>query len=174
MKHAACILALLAAGCAGTRAPSEAKLVAPGEGRHLRVLGEDIWVKVEPRQTAGAYAVIEERAPAGGGPPPHVHANEDEVFYVLEGDVEFLVGSDKVSGKTGTVGFLPRGIPHTFRNVGPDPCRVLVFISPANFIRFFEEVDAMSHSGPPDKDHVLKLAERYDLEILPPPTAGSK
>jgi mannose-6-phosphate isomerase-like protein (cupin superfamily) len=148
-------------------------ILGPGEGKRLDVLGESITVKVDPSDTGGAYAIVEEVSGPGGGPPPHVHAHEDEVFYVLEGNVEFLVGDRTVPGKPGSTGVLPRGVPHTFRNVGPSPSKVLVVISPGGFTRFFEEIDGKARSGPLSKEEATKIAERYGLTILPPP-GGSK
>jgi len=149
----------------------EARLVPPGEGRKLDVLGESITVKVGPGQTGGDYAVIEEQTPPGGGPPPHIHDREDEVFYVLAGEVEFMVGGKTIAGKPGSLGFIPRGTAHTFKNVGAAPCKVLVFISPGGFVGFFEEIDARSKAGNLPKEEVVKIAQRYGMTVLPPPSA---
>ena len=110
--------------------------------------------------------MIEEVSPVGGGPPLHVHRHEDEVFYVLEGEVEFQLGDQRFRAKAGSTAFLPRDIPHTFRNVGRIPSKVLVVIIPARFVGFFDEVHALTKPTP---EQVMELGKTYGLTFLPPP-----
>jgi mannose-6-phosphate isomerase-like protein (cupin superfamily) len=151
---------------------SDAKVVLAEEGRKLNVVGDTITIKLRGADTGGAYAVIEELTPPQGGPPLHVHRREDETFFVLEGEFEFSIGGRGVRAGPGTTLFGPRGIPHTFKNVGAQNARMLVTISPPGFERFFEEVDLLSQQGPPAPERLLPLARKYELEILPPPVAG--
>ena len=67
-------------------------LRAPDEGRMLWVVGELLPLKLVGSDTDGAFALLEEVTPPQGGPPPHMHTREDETFYVLEGELEFVVG----------------------------------------------------------------------------------
>lgn len=165
MRHAALAVSLLApVGLAFAQTP--ANIVGPGEGTALQVLGESITVKVSGQQTDGGYAVIEEVSPANGGPPPHIHSHEDETFYVLEGEVEFRVGDETFTAQAGSTAFLPRNVLHTFRNVGDTPSKVMVVVSPAKFVGFFEEIDALKEQTP---ENALPIAEKYGLTIPPPP-----
>ena len=67
--------------------------IPPGEGaRSLRVMGVLVTCKLPSQMTGGAYALFEETTQPGDGPPPHIHHREDESFYVLEGEYEFLSG----------------------------------------------------------------------------------
>jgi len=141
-------------------------IIGPGEQRVLQVLGEAIAVKIGGEQTDGRYAVIEEVSPVGGGPPLHVHRHEDEVFYVLEGEVEFQLGDQRFRAKAGSTAYLPRDIPHTFRNVGRIPSKVLVVIIPARLVGFFDEVHALTKPTP---EQAMELGKKYDLTFLPPP-----
>ena len=136
--------------------------------RDLAVVGDTVRILLAGADTGGGFALIEETSPPGGGPPPHVHHNEDEVFYVVEGTVEFLLGNRWVRAGAGTGFFGPRGVPHTFRNAGSGPSRVLATISPAGFERFFEEVDRLAASGPPTPEALIELGKRYALDFLPP------
>ena len=135
-------------------------ITGPGEGRALQVLGSTITVKLAGEQTEGKYAVIEEASPVDGGPPLHVHHQEDELFYVQEGEVEFQLGEQRFRAKAGSVAFLPRNIAHTFHNVGTTPSKVLVVISPARFVGFFEEIHAL---GQPTPDQFKELEKKYDV-----------
>ncbi len=141
-------------------------IVGPAEGRVLQVLGETIVVKIGGEQTGGRYAVIEQVSPVDGGPPAHTHRHEDEIFYVLGGEVEFQLGERRFGAKAGSTAFLPKDIPHTFRNVGATPSKVLVVIMPARFIEFFEEIDALAKQTP---EQAVELGKKYGLTFLPPP-----
>ncbi|MGH7428526.1 MAG: cupin domain-containing protein [Candidatus Methylomirabilaceae bacterium] len=141
-------------------------IIGPGEQRVLQVFGEVITLKFGGAQTDGKYAVIEEVSRVGGGPPLHVHRHEDEIVYVLDGDVEFQLGDQRVRAKAGSTAFLPRDIPHTFRNVGATPSKVLMVIVPARLVGFFEEVDALTRPTP---EQAMELGKKYGLTFLPPP-----
>ena len=127
--------------------------------------------KVKAKDTLGAYSLTESIVQPSTGPVPHRHSREDESFYVLEGELEFRMGERgerRIVAAPGTFVFAPRGIPHTFRNVGTTPARVLVIISPAGLEKFFEERTALQKEIPttdpsyPDRDRLL--SERYGLE----------
>jgi quercetin dioxygenase-like cupin family protein len=135
----------------------------PGSGRTVGVLGDRSTFKVLSSQTGGAYAVLEQQIPPGGGPPLHVHRHETEIFYILEGTFELTVGGEKVAAPSGTTAVCPRNIPHTFRNVGPSPGKLLLTVIPGRFADYFLEVD-----GLPDHNRgaIRALAAKYDVEIL--------
>jgi quercetin dioxygenase-like cupin family protein len=145
-------------------------IAGPGEGRVLQVLGQTITVKLGGEQTEGRYAVIEEVSPVGSGPPLHVHRREDEIFYVQEGEVEFQLGEQRFRARAGSVAFLPKDIPHTFRNVGATASKVVVVILPARFVGFFEEIHALAKPTP---EQVEALEEKYEvIHFLSPPTGN--
>jgi quercetin dioxygenase-like cupin family protein/tetratricopeptide (TPR) repeat protein len=141
-------------------------IIGLGEQRVLRVLGESITVKIGGEQTGGRYAVVENVSPVGGGPPLHIHRDEDELLYVVGGEMELQLGDQRVRAKAGSTAFLPRDVPHTFRNVGTSPSKVLVVITPARFVGFFEEVDALAKPTP---EQAMELGKKYGLTFLPPP-----
>lgn len=135
----------------------------PGGGRAVGVLTGRSYYKVESGQTQGAYAILEQHVPAGHGPPYHVHRRETEIFYILEGDFEFTVDGKKLPGPPGTCVVGPRDIPHTFRNVGTTPGRLLLTVIPGRFSQYFTDVDNV-----PDGDHaaIRALCAKYEVEIL--------
>jgi quercetin dioxygenase-like cupin family protein len=134
----------------------------------LDVVGSKIRILLDKARTGGAFTVVEDVSPPGGGPPPHIHRTESEGFVVLEGEMEFLAGDRWVRVTAGSSFFAPPGVPHTFRNAGKTPSRMLVTISPAGFEEFFIEVDRLSAGGPPTPDQLVELGKRYGLEFLPP------
>ncbi len=154
--------------------------VPPGEGtRSLWVLGELVTHKVPSRQTGGAYSLFEVTAPPGGGPPPHVHHGEDEAFYVLEGEFEFLDGAETQRVGAGSLLYVPKGTLHAHKNVGGRMGRMLITQTPGGlYEQFFEGVGepADGDGGPPDLEaqpgvgSIVEIAAEYGIEI-PPSTA---
>lgn len=146
--------------------------------------GESWWMitnhqlmKLTADNTAGALSLWFETVPPGGGPPPHVHYGEDEVFIVTEGEITFHSGERHWVGGAGAVVFAPRGIPHHFENTGETVARMIIFVTPGGFDRFFRGVAHHSHDHekrPPilqeEFNRVLAAAAQYDLEFrLPQP-----
>ena len=151
--------------------------VPPGGGESFWLLGELYTAKARGEDTGGAFALVEATTPPGAGPPPHIHRNEDETFWVLEGELELMVADGTVGAPAGSFVHAPRGIAHTYRNVGKIPARYVVMIQPAGLEKFFEEVSepAENPSAPPPAhgqevvERTMPAAPRYGLEILPPP-----
>ena len=141
-------------------------IIGHEEQRVLRVLGEAITVKIDGEQTEGRYAVIEDVSPVGGGPPLHVHRDEDELLYVVGGDLELQLGDQRFRAKAGSTAFFPKDLPHTFRNVGTTPSKALLVIIPARFVGFFDEVHALTKPTP---EQAIELGKKYGLTFLPPP-----
>jgi quercetin dioxygenase-like cupin family protein len=141
--------------------------------------GEAFWflnalsiVKLSGKQTGGAFALIEDRLPAGRGTPYHVHQREDETFYLLEGQMSFFSGSNKFTAGPGTTVFLPRGIPHGFR--ADTAGRVLILTTPSGFDDFVREAGdpagalVIPEPKQPDVGKLVAVAANYGIEILGP------
>lgn len=149
-------------------------VLRPGEGETVSVLGDRYTYKATAEQTGGAYGLVETAVPAGSaGPPPHVHAGEEEAFYVLDGEVTVLLGDREITASAGSFALVPRGTVHTFANRTNREARFLVIISPAGFERAFAEMAEVAPSSeePPDMDRLMEIARRYNLEIAGPPPA---
>jgi uncharacterized protein (TIGR02246 family) len=121
--------------------------------------------------TDGRFCLIEQATmPAGLASPYHTHHNEDEAFYVLDGQVRFICDGKWLNAGPGTWVFGPRDIPHGFKVVGSRPARMLFLCSPAGFEKFVLElcapVDAVP--GPPDMTKLMAAAARFNVEILGP------
>ena len=150
--------------------------VSEGEGKTLWVADELMTFKVAGEDTGGAYSLTDSLVPPQAGSPPHIHHKEDEAFWVLEGKLEVLVGENKFRASAGSFVHLPKGIPHSYMNVGTRSARFLTLMVPAGLEKFFEEVGkpgADVSSPPPfgeeDIDKLMAVAPRYGVEILPPP-----
>lgn len=151
-------------------ATKEAGIVRPGEGRPLNVMGHKISVKLDSKETGGDYYVFEVATPAGAGIPPHVHQNEDEVIYIIEGTYEIFLNGRTFIATAGSVLNFARYAPHGFTNVGSSTGRTVWVVTPGiGFEQFFEELGALPADQPPDLGKVAQIFGSYGMEILPPP-----
>ena len=98
----------------GSLTLSQVTHVPAGEGDTLWVVGDTYTLKATAETTGGSLALVEASIPAGSGPPPHVHASEDEAYYVLEGQIEVLDGKRTFLAGPGSFVFIPRGTVHAF------------------------------------------------------------
>lgn len=153
--------------------------IRPGEGRSLRVLGEVVTCKITSARTGGAYSLFEVVSEPGCGPPPHVQHREDEAFYVLEGEYEFLDNDGRTMRVgTGSLVYVPKGNLHTYKNVGTTPGKMLVSQTQGGLHeRFFEEIGQeeaqnkikpTAHEGLLDAERIVAIAAMYGIEMQPP------
>lgn len=147
--------------------------VSPGGGKTVWVLDSFITFKLTGEDTNGEMTLVETVAAPGSG--PHMHGREDETFYVLEGEFEFLAGEGKVRASAGSVVHGPRGVLHAYTNVGDEAGRFLTMITPSGLERYFDEVgepaedETRTPGIPPEKiEKLLAAAPKYGLEIPPP------
>jgi quercetin dioxygenase-like cupin family protein len=149
--------------------------ISEGEGKMLWVVDELMTFKVSGEDTGGAYSLTDSVVPPGGGPPPHIHHREDEAFWVLEGELQVMVGESTFRANAGSFVHLPKDIAHAYENVGTGPARFLTLMVPAGLEKLFAEVGKPGSdvSSPPpleeeDIDKLLTLAPKYGAEILLP------
>src|SRR3954468_8718901 len=148
----------------------------PAEGRTVAVVGDVYRFLATGEDTDGKYALWETVVPPGGGPPPHVHSREEEGFYILEGEITFQVGDERVVATAGAFANMPVGTPHSFKNESDRPARMLISVAPAGLEEMFFEFGVPLAEGattalPPTKDEIEKLlaiAPSYGIEIRLP------
>jgi mannose-6-phosphate isomerase-like protein (cupin superfamily) len=146
------------------------------QGEAFWLLGMLQMVKISGKDTGGKYGLIEVVVPTGVGPPWHVHHEEDEWFYVLEGRFSVWVGDEQLSLSPGSFAFGPKGIPHTFY-AETDGARTLVGFAPFQFEGFLHEVGERTTemvlppplTEPPDVARLIPIASRNGFDILGPP-----
>ena len=129
-------------------------------------------------ETNGHFALIEAVGRRGNVPPAHIHHREDEIFYVLQGEIVASVGDRTIKGTPGTMIFSPRDVCHSFTVVS-EQFRMLILVTPAGFEGWFKEfsVPAFAMTLPPadepaydEVERMLKAAPRYGLEFVQPST----
>jgi quercetin dioxygenase-like cupin family protein len=151
---------------------------SPPQGRTVAVVGDVYRFLATGEDTGGQYALFEALVSPGGGPPPHVHSREEEGFYVLEGEITFTINGERVVATAGTFANMPVGTPHSFKNEGSQPAKMLISVAPAGLEKMFFEVGVLLAEGaviapPPTKEEferLLAVAPRYGVEIRLPPS----
>jgi quercetin dioxygenase-like cupin family protein len=149
---------------------------APNQGEAFWFFGTLVTLKSSAATTNGRVAVTENLAPRGAGSPLHVHHNEDEWFYVIEGELTFWVGGEVITAPAGSFVYGPRNIPHTF-TVTSDQARFLLVVEPAGFEGFVRAIGQPAErleippaaTEPPVIARIAEAAAEYGMEILGPP-----
>jgi mannose-6-phosphate isomerase-like protein (cupin superfamily) len=118
---------------------------APSLGLSLWHLGSLTTNLAEKKDTNGAFCLVEGTLTPGNEPPPHVHSREDELFYVLEGELDAYVGEEAFKVETGECIFLPRFTPHAFVIRSPR-LHVLALMTPAGLEEAFRKIDSPAQS----------------------------
>lgn len=135
-----------------------------GTGRTFFGPGDLYRFLVTGAESSGSYFAMEALVPACGGPPPHIHRNEDETFYLVDGQCTFRLGDETITAGAGDFVNVPRGTVHCFRNDGTAPMRMIVTFTPAGIESFFEETleQAVDPTQPPP-DNIQDVVARYTV-----------
>ena len=144
-------------------------VVGPGDGETIRgPVGGPLTFKARGDQTNGAVTVFENVVPPGEGPPLHTHAEEDESWYVIEGDLRFRLGDEVREAPQGSYVFVPRGTPHCFQNAGEGPARILVTFTPSGMESFFDRLAELPEDsvGP---GTFRDIGSDVGMDVLGPP-----
>jgi quercetin dioxygenase-like cupin family protein len=145
----------------------------PQQGRTVSLVGDVYRFLATGEDTNGKYTLIEALVGPGGGPPPHVHSQEEEGFYILEGEITFTINGERVVATPGTFANMSVGTPHSFKNESNKPAKMLVSVAPAGLEKMFMEIGVPLAEGattalPPTREDIQKLlaiAPKYGIEI---------
>jgi quercetin dioxygenase-like cupin family protein len=144
---------------------------------HLSIASGSYTILITGEQTAGRYTLIDMLVPPGGGPPPHRHDFE-EMFSILEGEIELTFRNQTTTARAGATVNIPANAPHSFRNTSPSPAHLLCLCTPPGQEKFFEQVgDPLpTRNAPPPKlskeeqdqrkQKAAALAATYRTEFL--------
>jgi quercetin dioxygenase-like cupin family protein len=131
--------------------------------------GDLVTVLAASADTDGRFALVETVHRPGGDPPRHMHAREDEAFYVADGEFTIFVGTASYRAPKGAFVLLPRGIPHGL-HLESDTGILLSLIMPAGFEHFFEELSQPATDlatppvgPPPDVSRMVALGQEYGI-----------
>jgi mannose-6-phosphate isomerase-like protein (cupin superfamily) len=154
----------------GTQPKGGPVVVRPGGGQALPRI--PLSIRVSGAESGGSLEVYESRdpdGPAAAPPPPHIHREHEELFYILDGRFTFVLGQDTTTVEAGSLVFVPRGTRHGFT---PDPgARLLVVTIPAGLEGFFRELGEGLAAGKSNVEIRAALQGRFDS--YPQPEAES-
>jgi len=142
-------------------------VVPAGGGKHLTspTPGRAFDLKLLGHETNESIMMFEETLPPGTASLYHLHRGSDEVAWVLAGEITFKIGDEVSAGGPGTCAFMPRDIPHAWKNTGSEPARALFLYTPAGAGGYIE---ALNEGRPTTDAERGELCERYRWEILGP------
>ena len=154
------------------------KTINENQGPTISVVGDNYRIIISGKQTDGAYAVIDMLVPPGGGPGPHAHANIQELFYVVDGELEFKTEAGKYTAKKGSFVNIPKGGEvHCFKNTSNAMAHLLCTVIPAGLDEFFQEIGTPTSPGkflpppvlkPEDLARLQAIAEKHGQKVYPP------
>ena len=141
-------------------------ILGAGEGRRVGVALDTLTFKGAGE--ADRFTVVEYEAAAGmPGPPPHIHHANEEAFYILDGELDFMLEGETVRLRRGAFALVPRGAAHTFANAGSGAARWIGIFAPGHYEQLVEELGALlPQDSPPDPDVVAALFAKWETEIV--------
>ena len=142
-------------------------VVPAGGGTHIAspTPGRSFALKLLGHETDQSIMMFEETLPAGTASLLHLHHDSDEVAWVLAGELTFKIGDEVTVGGPGTCAFMPRNVPHAWKNTGSETGRALFLYTPAAAGGYIEE---LLDNRPTNDDERTKLLQRYRWEIVGP------
>lgn len=152
-------------GDAGPQRDFEPCVSVGGTGRES---GDGLVCRIPSSATGGASCTFEQTLAPGAGVPLHVHAHDDEVHVVLEGNVAIHCGDRAFTAASGTVAFLPRRVPHAFRNPGDAPARLVTVFTPGGFDDLVAELRGMHAADAGDETKRDVIRARHGIRIIRP------
>ena len=144
-------------------AQDQGRVVPSGEGQQYDIMGATIRARLD---TSGFSVIDDQEAAGGGGVPVHRHRDQDELIYVVEGEVTFKIGAQTTRVSAGSLAYAPRGVDHAYRSEGP--ARLLTIWNGGGMTGLFQELAALP-PGAPDPGQVGPIAQKYGMEITGPP-----
>jgi mannose-6-phosphate isomerase-like protein (cupin superfamily) len=153
--------------------PIDAFVVQPGTARVIRgPVGGPTTIYARSETTGGSFTFLDIVIPPNEGPPLHVHGDEDEMWYILEGHFRFRAEERMLDAPLGSFVFVPRGTRHCFQNISDNDARILVMFTPAGMEAFFEAHAALP-PGPVDPAVYREIAAAAGMSVAGPPLAVS-
>jgi mannose-6-phosphate isomerase-like protein (cupin superfamily) len=155
--------------------PSNLSVVRAGTDRgglrHYLVRGQVAFdAKISTADSKGGIFLWENSMTAKGGPHRHVHFEQDEWFYVLEGEYVAEVGQERFFLNPGDSVFMPRGVPHAWAHLSDGVGRMLGSVQPAGtFEQWVEEVRIASEAGPSTPEEMRELLKKHGMQEIGPP-----
>jgi quercetin dioxygenase-like cupin family protein len=142
--------------------PLQATIVKPEQALSIKPFGLDVKVLLSTEATGGAISVLMGRIKPGEGPGDHVHFNQEEIFFIVEGTFELTVGGQTSTAGPGTIVFIPRNVVHRFKNIGDTTACMLDWTLPGGQDHYFKAISELGFSG----EKVMEINKKFDTKFL--------
>lgn len=142
-------------------------MIVPLDGAEkIRPFGLDMRVMLGAEHTGGTFSAIVGEMKPGEGPPPHLHRDREEYFYVLEGTYWLSVNGAESTIGPGTLVFVPRGTTHSFKNTSDGMGRILEWTIPGSNGDYFRAMDKMEREGGFNPDTFAAINKQFVTEFV--------
>jgi len=145
--------------------PLQAAIVKPEQALPLKAFGLDMKVLLSTEATAGAISVLVAWHKAGEGPPDHVHFDQEEMFFILDGTYELTVANQTSTVGPGTIVFLPRGVVHRFKNIGDTTACMLDWSLPGGQDHYFKAISELAASDGFTGEKAMEISKKFDTNF---------
>jgi quercetin dioxygenase-like cupin family protein len=139
----------------------QATVVTPEQAMPLKIFGMDANLLLTTEATGGAVSVVLGHLAAGDGPPDHVHLEQDEMFYVLEGTVELTAAEQTAIAGPGSIVFVPRTVVQRFRNAGTSTVRMLECSLPGGLDRYFKAISDLAARDGFTREQAMEVGKQF-------------
>ena len=146
----------------------EPRITQSEDAESIRPFGIDLKVMIASAETGGTCSVLIGELKPGDGPPPHLHRNHDEYFFVLESTISLVVDGKESTVAPNALAFVPRGTTHSFKNIGASTARLLEWTVPGDNERYFRAVYEMEVNGGFDPKRLAEINEQFATEFIGP------
>lgn len=146
--------------------PLQAAIVKPEQALPIKPFGLDLKVLLTSEATGGAISVLMGWLKPGEGPGDHVHFNQEEIFFIVEGTFELTVGGQTTTAGPGTIVFIPRNVVHRFKNIGDITGCMLDWTLPGGQDHYFKAISELGVSGSLTGEKVMEINEKFNTKFL--------
>jgi mannose-6-phosphate isomerase-like protein (cupin superfamily) len=146
--------------------PLQATIVKPEQALSIKPFGLDLKVLLTTEATGGAISVLMGWLKPGEGPGDHVHFNQEEIFFIVEGTYELTVGGQTTTAGPGTIVFIPRNMVHRFKNVGNTTGCMLDLSLPGGQDHYFKAISELAADGGLTGEKVMEINKKFDTNFL--------
>ena len=143
----------------------QATIVRPDQALRIKPFGLDVNVLLTTEATGGAISVLMGWHKPGEGPPDHVHFNQEEMFFIVEGTYELTVDGDTTTAGAGTIVFIPRNVVHRFKNVGNTTACLLDWSLPGGQDHYFKAIAELAAGEGFTGEKVMAISKQFDTNF---------
>ena len=148
--------------------PPQATIIRLEQAQALKPFGLEMKVLLTSEATGGAISVLMGWHTPGEGPPDHVHFNQEEMFFILEGTYELTVDDQTTTVGVGTIVFIPRNVVHRFKNVGDRTACMLDWSLPGGQDHYFKAISDLAAGDGFTREKVMAISKQFDANFPAP------